>query len=120
AWCYRVVERLDPGLFREVARLIAAGQWHVTGGQWIQPDVNLPTFEGLRRQIIHGRRYFKAKFNVTPDVGYNVDSFGHPATLPDLLASQNYLGYVFHRPSQQQTPVPAATFRWRGANGAEV
>ena len=124
AWAYRVVEQIDPALFEDVRRLVAGGQWHVTGGQWIQPDVNLPTYEGLRRQIIHGRRYFKEKFNVTPDVGYNVDSFGHPATLPDLLAAEGYQGYVFHRPSQAQTPVPAATFRWRGANygkgGGEV
>ena len=120
AWCYRVVERLDPELFEDVNRLVATGQIHVTGGQWIQPDVNLPTYEGLRRQIIHGRRYFKEKFGVTPDVGYNVDSFGHPATLPDLLADHGYLGYVFHRPSQQQTAVPAATFRWRGPRGGEV
>jgi len=120
AWCYRVVERLDPAMFREVRRLVASGQWHITGGQWMQPDVNLPTLAGLHRQFIHGKRYFQEKFGVSPDVGYNVDSFGHPATLPDVLAAHGHIGYVFHRPSQEQTPVPAATFRWRGVGGSEV
>jgi alpha-mannosidase len=120
AWIYRQIEQLDPELFGRVKRLVACGQWHITGGQWIQPDVNLPTYEGLRRQFVHGRRYFESRFGVCPDVAYNVDSFGHPATLPDLLTAEGYIGYVFHRPNQQQTPVPHATFRWRGAGGGEV
>ncbi len=120
AWLYRQIELLNPAMFERVKQHVAGGQWHITGGQWIQPDCNLPTGEGFRRQILHGRRYFKEKFGVTPDVGYNVDSFGHAATLPDILAREHYLGYVFHRPSQQQTPVPGATFRWRGPGGGEV
>jgi alpha-mannosidase len=120
AWAYEQVRRLDPDLFAQVRELVGQGRWHITGGQWIQPDVNLPTLGGLRRQLLHGRRYFQQHFGVTPDVGYNVDSFGHPATLPDLLAAEGYLGYVFHRPQAHQVKLPAATFRWRGVKGGEV
>ena len=120
AWTYRIVEQLDARMFSQVQKLVETGQWHITGGQWIQPDINLPTWAGLKRQIIHGQRYFTEKFNVTADVGYNVDSFGHPATLPDLLAEMGYLGYVFHRPNAAQVELPAATFRWRGVGGGEV
>lgn len=120
AWAYEQVRRLDPVLFKQVQELVSQGRWYITGGQWIQPDVNLPTYTGLRRQLVHGRRYFKEHFGVTPDVGYNVDSFGHPATLPDLLAAEGYIGYVFHRPQAHQVKLPAATFRWRGVNGGEV
>lgn len=120
AWVYKQIQQIDPDLFEEVRALVRSGQWHVTGGQWIQPDVNLPTYEGLRRQIVHGTRYFQEHFDVAPNVGYNVDSFGHPATLPDLLASFNYIGYVFHRPNPDQMKLHGCTFRWRGAGGAEV
>jgi alpha-mannosidase len=75
---------------------------------------------GLHRQILHGQRYFQDRFGVSPKVGYNVDSFGHPATLPDVLASHGYAGYVFHRPGAHQVELPAQTFRWRGAGGGEV
>ena len=57
---------------------------------------------------------------MSPKVGYNVDSFGHPATLPDVLAAHGYAGYVFHRPGAHQVELPAQTFRWRGASGGEV
>jgi alpha-mannosidase len=120
AWPYQQVERLDPDLFERVRRLVDRGQWHVTGGQHVQPDANLPTAMGWRRQLGHGRRYFQDRFGVTPNVAYNVDSFGHPASLPDILAEQDYIGYMFHRPKTAQMELPAQAFRWRGVGGAEV
>src|SRR5215204_434629 len=120
AWLYEWVERIDPGLFARVRALIEESRWHVTGGQYLQPDVNLSTEMGLVRQILHGRRYFRDRFGVSPRVGYNIDSFGHPATLPDILAEHGYEGYVFHRPAAHQVELPAQTFRWRGSGGGEV
>jgi alpha-mannosidase len=120
SWLFEQVERIDPELFERVRRLVESGRWHITGGQYIQPDVNLSTVMGLHLQILHGQRYFRDRFGVSPRVGYNVDSFGHPATLPDVLASHGYVGYVFHRPGAHQVELPAQTFRWRGAGGGEV
>jgi alpha-mannosidase len=120
AWPYQQVEKLDPDLFERIRRLVDRGQWHVTGGQHVQPDANLPTVMGWRRQLLHGRRYFESRFGVRPSVAYNVDSFGHPATLPDILAEEGYVGYIFHRPKRAQMELPSQAFRWRGAGGAEV
>jgi alpha-mannosidase len=120
AWTYKQVERLDPVLFARVRRLVERGQWHITGGQWIQPDANLPTEMGWRRQLLHGQRYFTEHFGVRPTIAYQVDTFGHPATLPDLLSEMGYIGYVFHRPDPHQLKLPAHTFRWRGPRGGEV
>lgn len=120
AWLYEQVERIDLELFARVRTLIEEGRWHVTGGQYLQPDVNAPTQMGLVRQILHGQRYFRDRFGTSPRVGYNVDSFGHPATLPDILEARGYEGYVFHRPAAHQVELPAQTFRWRGSGGGEV
>jgi alpha-mannosidase len=120
AWLYRQIEWIRPDLFARIRKLIERGQWHVTGGQFIQPDLNLPTEAGLRRQLIHGRRYFREKFGITPTVGYNVDSFGHTASLPDILAEYGYTAYVFRRPEQHQVELPANAFLWQGVKGGEV
>ncbi len=120
AWLYAQVERLRPDLFARIRALIERGQWHVTGGQFIQPDLNLPTAAGLHRQIIHGQRYFRDRFGISPTVGYNVDSFGHTASLPDILAAHGYTAYVFRRPEQHQVALPANTFVWQGTGGAEL
>ena len=120
AWLYQQTERIRPDLFARIRALIERGQWHVTGGQFIQPDLNLPTAAGLHRQIEHGQRYFRDRFGIAPTIGYNVDSFGHTATLPDILAFHGYDAYVFRRPEQHQTALPANVFRWQGVNGARV
>ena len=120
AWLFQQVERLDPELFKRIRKLVEKKQWNITGGQFLQPDCNLPTEMGLRRQIEHGQRYFKEKFGITPDVGYNVDSFGHAGSLPDIYAEYGYRGYCFQRPRPTQLPLPGQTFRWRGFSGAEL
>jgi len=111
---------LAPDLFARVRSLVAAGRWHITGGQFIQPDANGPTAAGWHRQILHGQRYFGEKFGVHPAVAYNVDTFGHPATVPDILAPLGYRGYAFQRPQHGQMDLPAQTFRWRGPKGGEL
>lgn len=120
AWLYQQIERLQPQLFERVRRLVERGQWHITGGQYLQPDINLPTEQGLRRQLIHGQRYFREKFGIVTSIGWNVDSFGHTATLPDILADHGYAAYVFRRPQEHQVSLPTQAFIWRGANGGEV
>jgi alpha-mannosidase len=119
AWLYEQVEKIDPVLFARVRRLIKRGQWHVTGGQYVQPDANLPSLLGWQKQLARGSSYFKKQFGVRSRVGYNVDTFGHPAALPDILAAQGFDAYVFHRPTHKQMTLPG-TFRWRGVGGAEV
>ncbi len=120
AWLYEQVEKLDPNLFARVHKLVERGQWHVTGGQYLQPDANLPSTLGWQKQLARGASYFKKEFGVRSHVGYNVDTFGHPATLPDILAEAGFDAYVFHRPTPKQLKLPAQTFRWRGTGGAEV
>jgi len=114
-WVYQLVERIDPDLFARIRPLIERGQWSVVGDQFLQPDCNLPTEKAWREQFAHGRRYFSDRFGTRSTVAFNVDSFGHPATLPDILASEGYTGYVIHRPNEAQVSLPAAAFRWRGS-----
>jgi len=120
AWLYEQVASLAPDLHKRVLDLVERGQWHIVGGQYIQPDCNLITEQAWRRQFARGRHYFEQTFRVRPTVAYNVDSFGHPATLPDLLTDLGYRGYVFHRPRPDQVDLPAQTFCWRGPQGGEV
>lgn len=121
AWVYQQIERCDPALFERIRKHIAAGRWEITGGWWIQPDCNFPAGYSLAKQIELGRDYFTSRFGQHPTIAFNPDSFGHVATLPEIVraAGQNY--YVFMRPQEHEKPLPARLFRWRGyQNGPEV
>lgn len=120
SWLYQQVERLRPALFARIRCHVAREQWFLAGGTHVQPDLNLPTWMALRRQIEHGQAYFRDRFGIAPRIGYNVDSFGQSAFLPDLFAAHGYEAYVFGRPGPDQAVLPYSAFLWRGAGGAAL
>jgi len=117
---YQWAEHLDPALFAAIRRHVAAGRWAVSGGWFIQPDVNLPGTESLVRTIAEGRRYFREKFGAAPRVAYNFDSFGHSGGLPQILRLAGYDMYVHMRPQAGDLALPADLYRWRGVDGTII
>lgn len=118
---YQWIAEADPGLFREVQDLMAAGRWEIVNGWVVQPDCNLSLSESFVRQSLYGKSWFEDHFGVDVNIGYNVDSFGHAGGLPQLLRRAGFAYYVFMR------PVPAMDggnlpllFRWRSDDGSEV
>lgn len=126
ACTYEWIEKHDPDLLDEIKKYIRRGRWCVVGGWWCQPDCNLPSGESLVRQALYGKKYFKDKFNVDIRIGYNIDSFGHPGTLPQILKKSGFEFYVFRRPSRFEKNYPSQLFKWEnvlkcdGDRGAEI
>ena len=117
---YEWVEEYDPPLFGRIREWVRHGRWNITGGWYLQPDLNLPGGETLVRVILEGRRYFEQKFGVRPPVAYNVDSFGHPSSLPQLLRQSGFELYIHCRPTADQLLLPAPLYRWRGVDGSDM
>ena len=117
---YQWAERFDPALFDDIRRLVKAGRWAISGGWFIQPDVNLPGTESLIRTIAEGRRYFRDRFDAAPRVAYNFDSFGHSGGLPQILRLAGYEMYVHMRPQADELTLPADLYRWRGIDGTTI
>lgn len=120
AQVYAWIEELDPALFEKIRHYIAAGRWVVINGWWIQPDCNVPSGESVIRQALYGKRYFRSRFGIDVDVGYNVDSFGHAGTFPMLLNHTGSTKYVFSRPAADEKTLPQELFVWASPDGSEV
>ena len=114
------VRESDPELFDEIAGLVATGRFHVAGGWWVEPDCNIPSGEAFVRHALYGQRFLARHFGVIATVGGNPDSFGHAATLPQLLAGAGLTGYFFSRPNPTELELPAGPFRWEGPDGSQV
>jgi len=117
---YEWVAETDPKMLEEIRQRVAEGRWALVGGWWIEPDMNIPSGESLVRQGLYGQSVFRRLFGRVAQVGYNPDSFGHPATLPQILASQGMTAYVFMRPQAHEKKLPADLFWWEGPDGARV
>ena len=117
---YAWLEKSEPELFERIRALVKQGRWVLCGGWWIQPDCNIPCAESLIRQGLYGQRYFLDRFGVTSTVGYNVDSFGHNASLPQILRGSGLDYYVFLRPGPHEKVLPARCFLWESPDGSQV
>ena len=96
--------------------LLAAGR--LEAGPWyVLPDEILVGSESLVRNLLLGRRVCR-RFGVEPTTaGYEPDSFGHPAQLPQLLAGFGLDTFLFSRGIGDQIDEVGVLFRWR-AGGA--
>jgi alpha-mannosidase len=98
--------------------LLAAGR--LEAGPWyVLPDEILVGSEALVRNLLLGRRVCR-RFGVEPTgAGYEPDSFGHPAQLPQILAGFGLHTFLFSRGLGDQLDDVGVVFRWQAA-GAEV
>jgi alpha-mannosidase len=117
---YKWVLQYDPSLFRHIQKLVRRRRWHISGGWFIQPDVNLPSMESIYRHILEGRRFFAEHFHARPEVAYNFDSFGHGAGLPQVLKQTGHRMYIHMRPQESELHLPSDLYRWRGVDGSEI
>jgi len=118
---YEWVEHNAPEMFQEIKKRVAEGRWVIVGGWWIQPDCNIPSGESFVRHGLYSQRYFREKLGQAARVGYCVDSFGHAATLPKLLAGCGLKGYVWMRPGRHENDtLPWPVFWWTTPDGSRV
>lgn len=115
AHSYWWIENQNPDLFKEIQKYVKRGQWEIVGGTWVEPDLNLSDGESQIRQYLYGKHYFKEKFRVDVKTGWMPDSFGHPATLPQILKKCGMTSYSFFRPQPDEQ-----LFTWRAPDGSKV
>ena len=115
AHSYFWIEQQYPEMFREIQRYVREGRWEIVGGTWVESDANIPSGESLARQYLYGKRYFKEKFGVDVKRGFFPDTFGHSATLPQILAKSGIETYTFFRPGEEER-----MFWWETPDGSRV
>ena len=115
--------RLDfPGLFDAVRARIEEGRWEVLGGMWVEPDLNMPGPESLVRQIALSRRWCETHLGrpETP-VLWLPDTFGFPASLPQLMRQAGLKWFTANKVNWNQTNrLPSSTTWWEGIDGSRV
>ncbi|MBO7741024.1 MAG: hypothetical protein J6S21_00585, partial [Victivallales bacterium] len=76
--------------------------------------------ELLHRQTEWSAKYFADRFGIKVKTGYNVDSFGHAATLPDIYAAHGMENYVMMRPGVHEMTLPSNLFHWESPSGKQL
>lgn len=125
---YDMMERYHPEIFAKIKERVKEGRWEVAAAHWVEGDKNLVNGESLARHMLYTRRYFKEKFGLEPEdcpLDWEPDTFGHPESLPAILAQGGVKFYYCCRPGGGQDharvggPRPPL-FYWQSPNGAQV
>ncbi len=122
AQAYVWMEEKYPAIFSEIEQRVKEGRWEIVGGMWVEPDLNMPDGESLVRQILYGKRYFKKKFGVDVNVGWNPDSFGYNAQLPQIYKRAGIDHFVTQKLlwSSEFTKFPYRLFWWQAPDGTRM
>lgn len=119
---YAYTKEDRPDLYQAIQQRVAEGRWEIMGGMWVEADLNIPSGESLVRQILYGRRFFEREFEApeTP-VLWLPDSFGFPASIPQLMVQAGLTHFVTNKLNWNQTNrLPDSSFIWEGLDGSRV
>ena len=120
---YAWLEEDDPALLDAIGRRIADGRWEANGAMWIEPDCQVPSGESLVRQFIHGTAWWTDRFgeNARQSVLYLPDTFGFPASLPQLIEQAGLDRFITNKICWNEVTVfPHVDFTWQGIDGTQV
>ncbi len=118
---YKAVKKEAPELYEKIKERIKEGRWEVEGGMYVEADCNITSGEGLVRQFMYGKRFFKQEFDVDSKVLWLPDVFGYSAALPQIMKKCGVDDFVTSKISWNDTnTMPYDTFSWQGIDGSEV
>lgn len=95
---YEIVEKYCPEMLEEIKARVHEGRWEVTAAEWVEPDKNMPSGESLTRQVLQAKKYLSRLLDIPAeslDLDFVPDTFGHAATIPEVLANAG-VRYMYH------------------------
>jgi alpha-mannosidase len=99
-------------------QFIEEGRLAIVGGTDSMADVNMPGGESFVRQVLYGKGYFRRELGVDVTTGWQLDTFGHHAQMPQLLKLAGFTSFWFFR-GVADWDVPAE-FLWEGIDGSRI
>ena len=84
----------------QVKKLVNDKQFIFMGGGWVMNDEALPSYKEVLLQMRVGLDFLKQTFGIRPNIGWQIDPFGHSAVTPAVLHKLGYDGLVGNRISQ--------------------
>ena len=110
-----------PQLYQRIKERVREGRFEVQGAMWVEADTNVSGGEALVRQVLLGKRFFKAEFGVDIHHLWLPDVFGYTAALPQILKKAGVEIFMTQKLSWNLVnQFPHQSFRWQGLDGSVV
>lgn len=120
-YLYEMIKEEAPALYERVKERVQEGRWETEGAMFVEADCNMSSGESLIRQIALGKKFFKEEFGVDSKVLWLPDSFGFPATLPQIMRKTGVDTLVTNKLSWNDVnQMPYDIFEWYGIDNSKV
>ena len=97
---------------------VKEGRLAIVGGLHVMPDVNMPGGESFVRQILCGKQYFRRELGLDVTIGWQLDTFGHHAQIPQLLRLAGYRSlWAMRGLPDEKLPMDLV---WEGLDGTRI
>lgn len=118
---YEWILEQHPDVFAKIVEREKEGRWEIVGGQWVEPDGNIPDGESFVRQRLMGQRFYLEHFGHLSTVSWMLDSFGYNRNMPQIMARSGakYM-WTSKLTWNDTTMFPFHNFWWRGPDGSQV
>ncbi|MFO8057602.1 MAG: glycoside hydrolase family 38 C-terminal domain-containing protein [bacterium] len=118
---YEWIMEEHPDLFKKIQEREKQGRWEIVGGQWVEPDGNMPSGESFVRQRLLGQRFYLEHFGHISKVSWMLDSFGYNFNLPQIMARSGakYM-WTSKLTWNDTTKFPFHNFWWESPDGSQV
>lgn len=118
---YAWLEGDHPDLFARLRSRVDEGRFIPVGGMWVESDAVMPCGESLVRQFTSGLAWFRDHLDARPRGVWLPDSFGFPATLPQIARRAGFEWFLTNKLSWNDTTRPERhAFLWEGADGTRI
>jgi alpha-mannosidase len=118
---YAWMKQHYPTLYSCVKQKIVEGRWEPQGAMWVEADTNVSGSEALVRQVLLGKRFFRAEFNKDMRIMWLPDVFGYSGALPQIMKKSGVDYFMTIKLSwSEQNRYPHHTFVWEGIDGSRV
>lgn len=118
---YNYVKEVYPDVFEQIKARVKDGKWRLIGPMWVESDLNISGAESLVREFLYGHKFFKEEFGKTSDVCWIPDSFGFPASLPQIFKKCGMNSFFTTKVRwQTANDFPYNVFMWEGIDGSSL
>jgi lysosomal alpha-mannosidase len=91
-----------------VRTLVREGRLEFVNGGWVASDEACPTYEEILQNLMLGHSFLYQTFGIVPKHAWQIDSFGHSASIPDLFSQMGFESVFFSRIRDEEREERAA------------
>ncbi|EZQ10036.1 alpha-mannosidase [Candidatus Acidianus copahuensis] len=117
---YEWIKEDYPSVFEKIKEKVREGKW-ILGSGWVESDVNMISLESISRQFLYSQRFFLREFGKKATIYWLPDTFGFPASLPQLVKLGGSEIFATHKVFWNLVnKFPYSVFYWEGIDGTKI